>query len=191
MWGEWNPLSPRDAEALRRIAAIERVFHENLVSRDWAPHVPTEQFGVFASRWPTSARTLWTIVNRNSYDVQGAQLRIPAISGLALFRLWHGTELQPYTAAAKRFCNSISTPTATVRSWPFSAPDPELSGFLMRMRSGRPALLRALPTDREVPAAVHEGGTEDPHESRSGRRDDLDTCRHIQVSGQRNRDRRR
>ena len=28
-------------------------------------------YGVFASRWPLGDKTLWTIVNRNEYDVDG------------------------------------------------------------------------------------------------------------------------
>ncbi len=149
VWGEWNSLSPRDAEALRRIASIERTFHENLVSPDWAPHVPTEQFGVFASRWPTSTRTLWTIVNRHSYDVQGAQLRIPAISGMRYFDLWHGIELQSYIAGGQTVLQFDLEANGYGAILAISALDPELSGFLTRARFRKPALLRMLPRDEK------------------------------------------
>ena len=41
VWGIWNQLTPRDAEALRRIATIERAVADLLVSADWEPHVRT------------------------------------------------------------------------------------------------------------------------------------------------------
>ena len=67
-------MTPRDAEALRRIATIERAFAALLVSPHWEPHIFTEHFGVFASKWPAKRRRLlWTIVNRNHYDVEGRQ----------------------------------------------------------------------------------------------------------------------
>jgi iron(II)-dependent oxidoreductase len=98
VWGIWNQISPRDAEALRRVAAIERSMASFLVSSDWQPYSPTEQTGVFASRWSLGKNTLWTIVNRTQYDVDSHQLRVPAHSGLRYFDLWHGVELTPQTA---------------------------------------------------------------------------------------------
>lgn len=95
VWGIWNQLTPRDAETVRRIAAIERAFAPLLVSQDWEPHAHTEQFGVFASKWPGENRTLWTIVNRNSYPVAGRLLVIPFRTGAQYFDIWHGTEITP------------------------------------------------------------------------------------------------
>jgi formylglycine-generating enzyme required for sulfatase activity len=95
VWGIWNQLTPRDAEALRRIAKIERALAELLVSRDWEPHTPTMQNGVFASKFPLAPRTLWTVVNRNHYDVEGRQLEIPHKAGVNYYDVYHGTELPP------------------------------------------------------------------------------------------------
>lgn len=95
IWGIWNQLTPRDAETLRRIATIERAFAPLLVSQDWEPHTHTEQFGVFASKWPGNDHTLWTIVNRNSYPVAGRQLVVPFRAGARYFDIWHGAEITP------------------------------------------------------------------------------------------------
>ncbi len=95
IWGIWNQMTPRDAEALRRIAAIERAYHSLLVSPEWQPNVFTEQFGVFASRWPGAPSTLWTVINRNHYPVSGRQLIMPYKEGARYFDLWHGVELTP------------------------------------------------------------------------------------------------
>ncbi|HKE08159.1 MAG TPA: SUMF1/EgtB/PvdO family nonheme iron enzyme [Candidatus Acidoferrum sp.] len=95
LWGFWYPMNPRDAEAVLRFTRIERALAENLVSPDWQPQTPTLQSGVFASKFPLPQRTLWTIVNRNEFDIDGAQLRVPYHPGLHYYDLWHGVELQP------------------------------------------------------------------------------------------------
>ncbi len=95
LWGFWYGTTPHDAEAILRFTRIERALAENLRSPDWEPHSPTLQPGIFASRFPTAASTLWTIVNRNEYDVNGEQLRIAHRSGMHYYDLWHGTELTP------------------------------------------------------------------------------------------------
>ena len=93
IWGIWNGITPRDAEATRRMATIERGVADFLVSADWEPFYPTIEYGVFSSRWPRGRATLWTIVNRNEYDVDGWQLSVPALDGARYFDLYHGTEL--------------------------------------------------------------------------------------------------
>ena len=52
IFGFWNGLTERDAESLRRVAAMERGLAPFLVSADWEPFYPMLNFGVFASRWP-------------------------------------------------------------------------------------------------------------------------------------------
>lgn len=94
IWGIWNGITPRDAEATRRMATIERGVADFLVSSEWEPFYPTIEYGVFSSRWPRSHATLWTMVNRNEYDVDGWQLSVPALDGARYFDLYHGTELK-------------------------------------------------------------------------------------------------
>lgn len=102
VWGIWNQLTPRDAEALRRIATIERAVADLIVSADWEPHVPTLQKGVYASRFPGKGRTLWLLVNRDDKDVTGEQLRLPLPVGTKPDELktiyhdcWSGRRLTP------------------------------------------------------------------------------------------------
>ncbi|HEY3439573.1 MAG TPA: formylglycine-generating enzyme family protein [Paludibaculum sp.] len=95
IWGIWNQLTPRDAEALRRISKIERRFAGHLVSAGWEPHTPTLQYGSFASKFPLKESTLYTFVNRNAYDIAGRQLAVPVQLGARYFDIYHGVELQP------------------------------------------------------------------------------------------------
>jgi iron(II)-dependent oxidoreductase len=101
VWSIWNGMTPRDAEALRRIATIERAFSKLLVSPDWEPHTPMLQYGVFASKWPGDGATLWTIVNRNAYPETGRQMSVATQAGMRYFDLWNGTELKPYAEGGK------------------------------------------------------------------------------------------
>jgi iron(II)-dependent oxidoreductase len=45
---------------------------------DWEPMSPMLRYGVYARRWPLAEQTIWTIVNRNEYDVDGDQIQAPA-----------------------------------------------------------------------------------------------------------------
>ena len=100
IWGIWNAISPRDSEALRRVAYLERQFADLLVQQEWEPYAPTLGYGVFASRFPGEGRTLWTVVNRNEYGVEGEQIQIRHEPGARYYDLWNGAELTPRVAGA-------------------------------------------------------------------------------------------
>ena len=95
VWGIWNGITPRDGEATRRVATIERAVAPFLISPGWEPFYPTHLYGVFGSRWPLGDQTVWTIVNRNEYDVAGREMSVPAEEGMRYFDLYHGEELTP------------------------------------------------------------------------------------------------
>ena len=95
VWGIWNGVTPRDGEATRRVATMERGVAPFLVSQDWEPFYPMHLYGIFASRWPLGDRTVWTIVNRNEYDVNGRQMSVPHKDGMRYWDLYHGVELKP------------------------------------------------------------------------------------------------
>ena len=101
VWGIWIGIDPRDAEATRRVGTIERGIAPFLVSPDWEPLYSMLNFGVYASRWPRGDETVWTIVNRNPYEVAGEQMEVPLTSGLRYFDLYHGTELKPETKGSR------------------------------------------------------------------------------------------
>jgi gamma-glutamyl hercynylcysteine S-oxide synthase len=98
VWSVYNQFTPRDAEALRRIATIERAMASMLVSPAWEPHVATLQQGVYASRFPQKDRTLWLVVNRSNKDMKGQQLAVPYSEGVRYYDLWNGDRLKPTIA---------------------------------------------------------------------------------------------
>ena len=95
VWGIWNGITPRDGETIRRIARIEREFAPLLVSQGWEPHAPTLRAGVFASRWPGGGETLWTLINKEKTEAQGAQISVGHAAGRRYYDVYHGLELQP------------------------------------------------------------------------------------------------
>jgi iron(II)-dependent oxidoreductase len=101
IWGIWNGTTPRDAEAIRRISKIERKFSSFLVSPGWEPFTPTIHFQIYASKWPQGSHTLWTVVNKNEFDVSGEQLVVDYHQGDKFYDLWHGTELKPNVSGEK------------------------------------------------------------------------------------------
>jgi formylglycine-generating enzyme required for sulfatase activity len=101
IWGIWNQFTPRDAETLRRVAAIERRFAPAMVSMDWRPYARTLLPGVFASRFPAEGYTVWTLVNRGEYGVDGEQIAVPHRDGTRYFDAWNGVPLQPRIDGAR------------------------------------------------------------------------------------------
>jgi len=123
VWGIWNGITARDGEATRRVATIERAVAPFLISKDWEPMSPMLRYGEYASRWPVGGETVWTIVNRNEYDVEGDQMEVSSKEGLRYFDLYHGTELKPqarpdgkmvlaFSIEAKGYGTILSTSTA-------------------------------------------------------------------------------
>ncbi|MCX7176227.1 MAG: formylglycine-generating enzyme family protein [Proteobacteria bacterium] len=94
VWGIWNQFTDRDAAALKRIAAIYRQFPELMVSLDWEPYAHTLQNGVFSSGFPGPESALWTIVNRNEFDLDGDQLTVAHQDGTSYYDLWHGLPIK-------------------------------------------------------------------------------------------------
>ncbi|QWF17518.1 formylglycine-generating enzyme family protein [Lysobacter capsici] len=95
IWGLWNQLTDRDAETLRRIATIEREFAACMTSAHWRPYVHTRQAGVFASRFPHAGTTVWHLVNRNEYEIDGEQIAVAHEPGTRYFDAWNGVTLEP------------------------------------------------------------------------------------------------
>jgi formylglycine-generating enzyme required for sulfatase activity len=95
IWGIWNGITPRDGEATRRVATMERAIAPFFESEGWQPYYPMHYYGVFASRWPMGARTVWTIVNRAEYNETGPEMSVAAQPGVRYFDLYHGVELTP------------------------------------------------------------------------------------------------
>ncbi len=122
IWGIWNGITPRDSEATRRVATLERAIAPFLIGNGWQPFYPMHVYGIFASRWPLDHQTVWTIVNRTESDVAGRQMSISWQDGMRYFDLYHGAELTPehdgdqavlsFSIEAHGYGAILATPTA-------------------------------------------------------------------------------
>ena len=137
VWGIWNQLTPRDAQTLKRIAAILRHNAPLLVSMDWRPYAPTLQAGVFASRFPGADHTLWTLVNRNEYAVDGEQLAVAHAPGTRYFDLWNGTEVAPRLSGEQAVFSAPLEPRGfgALLALSANATADDLPEFLARMQA--------------------------------------------------------
>ena len=95
MWGIWNGVTPRDGEATRRVATIERAVAPFFASQEWEPFYPMHTMACSPAGGRSGEQTVWTIVNRNEYDVSGPQMTVPHKDGMRYFDLYHGVELKP------------------------------------------------------------------------------------------------
>ena len=95
IWGIWNQVPDRYAEALRKITTIYRQFPDIWSSQDWEPFIPVLQPGIFASKFPDSDKTVFTFINRDSVDRIDAQIQLPYKKGKLYFDIWKGQALTP------------------------------------------------------------------------------------------------
>jgi len=95
VWSVWNPIPDRYAETIRRISAVYRSFPDIWASKDWEPYIPVLQKDVFASKFPDRDKTVYTLINRDSTDVNGAQITLPYHNTEKYYDLWNGLELKP------------------------------------------------------------------------------------------------
>jgi formylglycine-generating enzyme required for sulfatase activity len=135
VWGIWNGITPRDAEALRRMATLERAVAPFLVSQDWQPFFPMSRYGVYACRWPLGDKTVWTIVNRNEYEVTGSQMEVPTDTQLRYFDLYRGIELQPVMQAGKKILSFTLEPKGFAAVFASKgAPEGAIAGLMAQMK---------------------------------------------------------
>ena len=110
VWGVWNGIVPRDAEAIRRVASMLRFFGKGglLQSPGWIPHTPeVAHADVYASRWPGGAgmhpgiANLWTIVNRAGRNFADTDIQLIVVpkdaSTSRFFDCYAGREIHPET----------------------------------------------------------------------------------------------
>lgn len=135
VFGFMNQLTPRDGETLRRVATVQRRFAPLLVGPDWSPFAHTLQANVFASRFPGEGMTLWTIVNRNEYAVDGEQIALPHVAGTTYIDVWNGVELDPRIEGDRAICSVVLEGRGFGAVLALAGAEPDwLGGFLDTMR---------------------------------------------------------
>jgi gamma-glutamyl hercynylcysteine S-oxide synthase len=133
VFGFVNQFTERDAETLRRVAAVQRQFARELTSAEWRPYERTLQIGIFASRWPGEGRTLWTLINRQEYAIDGDQLAVPHVPGAVYYDVWNGERIEPRVEEG-RVILSASIEANGFGAFLVDSTGGDLGDFLSRMR---------------------------------------------------------
>jgi gamma-glutamyl hercynylcysteine S-oxide synthase len=165
IWGIWNQIPDRDAEAIRRIGKIERKFSGALISPEWEPHTPVLRPSVYASKFPAAGYTVWTFINRNEYTVAGNQIRVVYKAGTRYYDLWNGAELTPEVqgdSAVLSFSLEAAGYGALLAT---TAPVPGIETFLAEMSALAKKPLMSYSEDRpflpqhvvDIPATAKSG----------------------------------
>lgn len=97
-WLQGEPESwftPEVLALLRKCIAILREHADAFTSDDCEPLVPTLAEGVFANRFSSDRKTVWTLYNANWKSVNGEILAVPHIEGARYFDAWNGREIAP------------------------------------------------------------------------------------------------
>jgi hypothetical protein len=80
-------------EFYRRVFAIQHKYAAEFTSDVVEPLVPTEQPNVFANRFSTGTRTVWTIFNANYRTQRGALLTVPHRERATYRDVWNDREV--------------------------------------------------------------------------------------------------
>ncbi|MBN1342259.1 MAG: hypothetical protein JXQ73_06245 [Phycisphaerae bacterium] len=88
---EW--FAPETLATIRKCHAILRQHRDAFTSDDPTPLVPTLAHGVFANRFPTEGKEVWTLYNARHRTVRGELLRVPHRAGWGWQDAWHDRPL--------------------------------------------------------------------------------------------------
>ena len=136
VWGIWNGITERDGEATRRMATMERGVAAFLTSPGWEPYYPTHRYGVFASRWPLNDQTVWTMVNRNEYDVADARSPFPRKTAFVTLTFTTASSSRRKRRGARRCWPSLWKRMDSRRCSPRrGAPDAKMQDLMARMKT--------------------------------------------------------
>ena len=143
IWGTWNGIIERSAEAIRRVGLMLRFFgrRDFFISAEWIPFTPEatqmetttskqdqkNDHGVFASAFPRGEETVYAFINFNGNAVGTAATGVQLVPSAArkaahYYDCYNGVPLVPdpktgglsFTIRANGFGCVLATPNATV-----------------------------------------------------------------------------
>ena len=97
-WLQGNPYRQYDERAramLKKCFAICHQYVDCFTTMAPEPLVETLQPGLFANRFPSETRTLWTLYNATYVSVEGPALAVKHIPGARYYDVWSDRELDP------------------------------------------------------------------------------------------------
>ncbi len=80
---------------LGKSTQILRANSSAFLSREWTPLIPTRADSIWVNRWPTPAKTIYTVYSLRPEGWNGPLFEVPADSERHYVSLWNHRELQP------------------------------------------------------------------------------------------------
>jgi len=99
-----KPGRPDWAEEYAYLGRTTKILRENssaFLSRDWTPLIPTLADSIWVNRFPTPAKTLYTIYSLRPEGFDGPLFEAPVSEGSHYVSLWHHEELNPVMVRGK------------------------------------------------------------------------------------------
>lgn len=96
IWGQYNVITPRDGEAIRRVAAILRQFADVVgEAEEWRPYEPgSAHEGLFISRFSKGRTNLYLMVNRRPVARHGLAATLPCRAPGRFWDVYYGVALE-------------------------------------------------------------------------------------------------
>ena len=101
LWIEGPPdwFAPETRSAIRRCHGLLRSYKDAFCSEEVAPLVETEAGGLYANRFVSPGRTVYTLYNTRHREYRGVVLKLPAHAGAHYLDAWRGETLRPRETA--------------------------------------------------------------------------------------------
>jgi len=91
----WLLYDSRTLARVRKWLAIQREYADCFATAAPEPLVPTEAGQVYANRFPTASRTVWTLWNARFTTYRGPVLAVPHRPGATYRDVWNNRKLRP------------------------------------------------------------------------------------------------
>ncbi|MBK9390758.1 MAG: SUMF1/EgtB/PvdO family nonheme iron enzyme [Bacteroidetes bacterium] len=95
IFGQWLGWNERDKSTYRIMSSIQRYFSDHFSGENWKPlAVESNVKDVFVSQWEKDGITLWTLVNRNDYPVNGVLMKTVYDRKKLWYNMLNGQEIK-------------------------------------------------------------------------------------------------
>ncbi len=137
VWGIWNEIPARYANAIKRIKTIYKQFPDAWSNAGWEPHSKVLQSGVFASEFPDKKAIVYTFVNRDNTNKNGAQITLNYKPFCHYYDIWNGIELKPVCNGSKAtlFFNIEGNGFSALLVTEDTKTNPAFGSFLQQMKT--------------------------------------------------------
>jgi len=105
---------------LGQTTKILRCNSSSFMSRNWVPLIPTLADSIWVNKWPTAAKTIYTVYNLRPEGWNGPLFEVPVSRDSHYVDLWHHEELDPVTVGGQAYIPATAdgfSRVGSARAW--------------------------------------------------------------------------